>query len=393
MKPCDIAIIGAGPYGLSIAAHLRARGMNFRIFGNPMHTWRAQMPKGMRLKSEGFASSLDDPGSTLTLAAYCKEKGLPYADTGIPVPLETFAAYGLEFQKRFVPNLEEKLVVLLRRTGGGYEIRLENEEVVAARKVIVAAGLNYYEYVPPILSSLPKTAISHSARYGAIDHLKGREIAMVGAGASAMDLAALLHQAGARVQVIARQPVIHFFAPPRPTGPTLIERLRPMTGLGRGWKLSFCVNAPLIFRKMPEHLRIKAVRRILGPQSSWYIKQEVVGKMPLHTGHSITSATVQNGRVRLDLAAAGASRTIEVDHVIAATGYRVDLRRLVFLDPDDLAKIRSTEHTPVLSANFESSLAGLYFVGTSAVNTFGPLMRFAFGARFTARRLAKHLAR
>ena len=125
MKPSDVAIIGAGPYGLSIAAHLRARNVDFRIFGSPMHTWRAHMPKGMRLKSEGFASSLYDPDSAFTLEAYCKEKGLPYADTALPVPLETFTAYGLEFQKRFVPDLEDKLVVSLRRTGDGYQVALK----------------------------------------------------------------------------------------------------------------------------------------------------------------------------------------------------------------------------------------------------------------------------
>src|ERR1700739_4804318 len=118
MNSSDVVIIGAGPYGLSIAAHLRARNVHFRIFGSPMRTWIEQMPKGMRLKSDGFASSLFEPDSKFTLEAYCREKGLPYADLGLPVPLETFVAYGLEFQKRFVPQLEQKSVVSLRRDGG-----------------------------------------------------------------------------------------------------------------------------------------------------------------------------------------------------------------------------------------------------------------------------------
>ncbi len=145
---------------------------------------------------------------------------------------------------------------------------------------------------------------------------------------------------------------------------------------------------------MPEQFRLDKVRRILGPAPGWFVKQEVVGKVPLHLGHSITDAKVQNGGVRLELGdVAGTRRTIEAEHVIAATGYRVDLRRLPFMDSNDLAQIRSVENTPVLSSNFESSLPGLYFVGTSAANTFGPLLRFACGAKFTARRLAKHLAK
>ena len=397
MKPSNVAIIGAGPYGLSIAAHLRARGVDFRIFGSPMHAWQAHMPKGMHLKSDGFASCLYDPDSKFTLAAYCKEMGLPYADVGLPVPLDTFVAYGLEFQKRFVPGMEDKRVVSLRRAAEGYQIRLEDGEAVAARKVIVAVGLNYYNYVPPILSSLPKTHASHSAEYGTVDHFKGREVVVVGAGASALDLAALLHQAGARVQVVARKPVIRFQDPPtpHPHPQSLIERLRnPQTEIGRGWRMFLCAHAPLVFRLMPAQFRLDKVRRILGPAPGWFVKQEVVGKVPLHLGFSITDAKAQNGEVRLQIAdGTGADRTIEAEHVIAATGYRVDLRRLSFLDGNDLAQIRTVENTPVLSSNFESSLSGLYFVGTSAANTFGPLLRFACGAGFTARRLARHLAK
>src|SRR5580704_12695153 len=99
MSKCRVAIIGAGPYGLSIAAHLKACGVDFRIFGSPMHTWTTQMPEGMRLKSEGFASSLYAPDSAFTLRDYCREQCIPYADLGLPVPLETFVAYGLRFQK------------------------------------------------------------------------------------------------------------------------------------------------------------------------------------------------------------------------------------------------------------------------------------------------------
>jgi thioredoxin reductase len=291
--------------------------------------------------------------------------------------------------------MEDKRVVSLRRSAEGYQIHLEDGEAVAARKVIVAVGLNYYNYVPPILSSLPKTHASHSAEYGTVDHFKGREVVVVGAGASALDLAALLHQVGARVQVVARTPVIRLWDPPAPMPTTLIQWLRnPMTDLGRGWRLFWCANAPLVFRLMPEQFRLDKVRRILGPAPGWFVKQEVVGKVPLHLGFSITDAKALNGDVRLQIAdGTGAGRTIEAEHVIAATGYRVDLRRLSFLDGNDLAQIRTVENTPVLSANFESSLPGLYFVGTSAANTFGPLLRFACGAGFTARRLARHLAK
>ena len=395
MTNCDVAIIGAGPYGLSIAAHLKARGVDFRIFGNPMHTWMTQMPKGMRLKSEGFASSLYDPGSTFTLADYCKREHLPYADVGLPVPLSTFIAYGMEFQKKFVPELENKLVARLVRSGDGFQLELEDGEVVTARRVVVAVGISHFQYLPPELAALPKQFVTHSSGHSSVDGFRGREVVVVGAGASAVDLAALLHQGGAAVQLVARKPAIRFHDPPAPQPRPLLERIQnPMTGIGIGWKAAFCTYAPLIFRQLSEKKRLGAVKRILGPAPGWFVKQDVVGKVPFHLGVNITQANVQDGRVILELTDGnGARQTLSADHVIAATGYRVDLKRLAFLDTDILSSIRAVEYTPVLSSNFESSVPGLYFVGTSAANTFGPVLRFAYGAGFTAPRIAQHLAR
>jgi thioredoxin reductase len=394
MTSCQVAIIGAGPYGLSIAAHLRARDVAFRIFGDPMHTWLAHMPKGMRLKSEGFASSLYDPGSTFTLETYCREKGIPYAETGLPVPLEVFAAYGLEFQRRFVAELETKLVDSVQRVAEGFRIRLEDGSVISARKVVMAVGLTHYKYLPPGLSTLPEEFVTHSSRHTDLDRFKGREVIVVGAGASALDLAALLHQAGAAVRVVARKSVIKFHDPPKREKPSWLDQLRnPITGIGPGWKLFLCTHAPLLFRQMPLQFRLEKVRLILGPAPCWFTKEQVAGKVAFNTGVSIVGARVRKGQVNLDIADnEGGQQTLAADHVIAATGYKVDLRRLDFIDSDLQSRIQAVDNTPVLSSNFESSVPGLYFVGASAANTFGPLLRFAFGAGFTARRLSRHLA-
>jgi len=391
----DIAIIGAGPYGLSIAAHLKARRVDFRIFGSPMHTWRTQMPKDMLLKSEGFASTLYDPDSSLTLSRYCQERGTPYADLGLPVRRDTFASYGLEFQKRLVPELEEKLVTSMHRSSSGFDIRLEDGEQVAARKVVTAVGISHFQYMPPVLSGLPEEFVTHSSRHTSFDRFKGRDVTVIGAGASALDVAGLLHQAGAGVQLVARKPAVNFHNPPGPMPRPLIERLRyPMTGLGPGWRSLFCTRAPLVFHAMPQRFRLEVVRRHLGPAAGWFVKDMVVNHVAFHLGFEITAANLQNGRVHLQLASRdGAHRTLVTDHVIAGTGYQVDLRRLAFLNSGLLAGIRSVYQTPVLSRNFESSLPGLYFVGTTSANSFGPLARFAYGAGFTARRLSKHLAR
>jgi thioredoxin reductase len=388
----DVAIVGAGPYGLSIAAFLAARGIPFRIFGNPMSAWANQMPKGMRLKSEGFASSLADPKSQFTLAHYCRQEGLPYQDTEHPVPLETFIAYGLAFQKKFAPNIENKMVVSVRQSPVGFELRLDDGESMSARKVIMAVGIAQFAHVPEILSAIPTDLVSHSSSHSDLQGFRGRRIAVVGAGASALDLAALLHQVGTSVQVIVRRSGIRFHNPPEPR--SLQDRIfNPMTGIGMGMDFYFYVNAPHIFRWLPEKLRLDRVRKTLGPAPGWFIRDEVVGKVPLHLNTDITSASVENGRVSLQLTNGERSWTLGFDHVIAATGYRVDLQRLSILSHELRRKIRVTDKSPLLSANFESSIPGLYFVGVVAANTFGPVMRFAYGTRFTARRLSRHLAK
>jgi len=245
------------------------------------------------------------------------------------------------------------------------------------------------------LEGLPQEFVTHSSKHTVLDRFKGREVAVIGGGASALDLAALLYEAGSQVQVVARKPVIRFHDPPDKVEFSLLDRLRtPVTGIGPGWKLFWCAHAPLLFRQMPQSFRLTKVRQILGPAPCWFTKQAVVGKVPLNTGLNVTEAKLQNGRVSLLLTdGKSAQKTLVTDHVIAATGYVVDLRRLTFIDSGLRSGIQAVEHTPVLSSNFESSVTGLYFVGASAANTFGPLLRFAFGAGFTARRLSGHLAK
>jgi cation diffusion facilitator CzcD-associated flavoprotein CzcO len=392
----DVAIIGAGPYGLSIGAHLKARGIGFRIFGKAMHAWLAHMPKGMHLKSEGFASGLYDPDSAFTLAKYCEREGVPYADIGVPTPLEVFSSYGLEFQHRCVPELENKSVVSLVRSAPGFRICLGDGEAVDVRKTVIATGLNGFEQVPPILSALGEQWVTHSARYGNLDHFKGKDMIVIGAGSSALELAALLHEVGACVQLVARAPVINFHNPPEPMPrPWLREVRRPITGLGPGsWRAAFFTAAPQMFRQMPLWFRRKLVQDHIRPAPAWFVKDRVVGKVPFHLGARILQAEIQDSRVRLQLAdRSGKEQTLAADHIIAATGFTVELDRLQILEAELRTEIRCVEQSPVLSANFESSVPGLYFVGPIAAISFGPLMRFAFGAQYAAARLSKHLAK
>jgi cation diffusion facilitator CzcD-associated flavoprotein CzcO len=392
----EIAIIGAGPYGLSVAAHLKRKGIPFRIFGRPMDSWLRHMPKGMLLKSDGFASTVSDPEESFTLKHFCAERGIEYADLGTPVKLETFAAFGLAFKDRFLPELEDKLVTSLEKSSNGFQLQLDSGEVVVARRVVLAVGITHFAFTPPDLAQLPPEFVSHSFAHHDLERFRGRSVVVLGGGSSAIDMAALLAENGANVQLVARAPQLKFHERQAPDKrQPFWEKIRhPKSGLGPGLKSRFCSNWPLAVHFLPQDARLKLVKTHLGPAGGWFAKKMIEGRVPLVLGYSVESAQVKDDKVRLALRGRdGSAREISTDHVIVATGYRVNLERLNFLSDDIRANVKTVENAPALSSSFESSLPGLYFVGVSAANSFGPLMRFAYGATFAARRVTQDVAK
>jgi thioredoxin reductase len=391
----NTVIIGAGPYGLSIAAHLRSRGIDFRIFGRPMDSWRAHMPKGMLLKSDGFASNISDPDDRFTLGKFCAEQGIEYSDTGIPVRLDTFTRYGLAFRERMVPELEDKQVVSVERSSQGYLLRLDSGERFSTRNVVLAVGITHFDYVPENLAHLPAEFLSHSSRHHDVEQFRGREVVVIGGGSSALDWAALLQEAGVDVQLVARQAALKFHGKLTGKERSLWERIqRPQTGLGPGWRSSFYANAPAAFHRLPESLRLEIVRKTLGPSGGWFVKDRVMNHVPQSLGHTVQRAAVRDNKVHLQVRGQdGAERQIRADHVIAATGYKVNLDRLTFVSSEIRSRLTTLGGTPALSSTCESSVPGLYFVGIAAANSFGPVMRFAFGADFAARTVTRALTK
>lgn len=389
----EVVIIGAGPYGLSTAAHLAASGVSFRIFGRPMGFWQEHMPKGMLLKSDGYASNLSDPAHSFRLQDFCAEKGLPYADEGIPVSLERFVAYGLAFQQRLVPEVEQRTVASVERTQTGFLVRLDDGELVPTARVVVAVGVGPFAYLPPVFRDLPATVLTHSSAHRELAGFKGRRVCVVGGGASAIDTAALLHEAGASVQLVGRQIAFHTRLPLH--GRTIWQRIRePHSGIGGGWRQAIMATAPLAFRELPERLRIRIITKQHLPSGGWAMRDRVIGKFPILEGYTPKRAWVQPGGVCMTLAQRdGTAREIVADHVIAATGYNHDPARLTFLGPAMRAKLRVAAQSPILSPNFESSIPGMYFIGPIAKYTLGPLLRFVYGADFAARQTSRHIAR
>jgi len=387
----DVAVVGAGPYGLSIGAHLRAAGLNFRIFGRTMSSWQNHMPAGTTLKSLGFASNLYHPTANYTLETFCAERGLPYENASGSIPLERFVEYGHEFQRRFVPELEPTEVSYLEQTRDGFLLRTADGEELLARRVILAVGITHFDHMPPVLTTLPETLLTHSSQHNDVRGFGHRRVAVVGGGASATDLAGLLQEQGCEVHLVARRAAITFHAPTASKRSLFARITKPRSGLGDGWRGRLCAEYPLAFHMLPANMRLSAVRQVNGPAAVWHTKEKIVGKVTMHLSTRINAVTAQGNSVELDLGSDAGEKKLCVDHVIAATGYKVELNRLRFVHPALLERVTTIDSAPVLNRNFETSVPGLHMVGLASANSFGPLCRFAYGARFTSKRLARHL--
>ena len=393
-----VTVVGAGPYGLAAAAHLRGCGVPFRVFGEPMESWRERMPAGMYLKSTPSASSISDPWGAGALARFRAAEGREAGGDLHPVPLEEFVRYGQWFQQRLVPTVERTRVRRIEAGGGVFRIALADGEVFASRSVVLASGLGPFGYVPPELAELVAAgSATHSADHADLAGFAGQRVAVVGAGQSALESAALLLEAGAEPVVVARTAELAFAAPPtgeRPRSRPLLRRLaKPATTLGPGWSMLAYSRAAGAYRHLPVPVRDHLLRTVLGPSGGWWLRERVIGRVDLLTGHRIVSATPSGPGARLELADPdGAVRVLEADHVLAATGYRVDVDRIELLAPELRAEVRRTGRAPALSASFESSVPGLYFTGLAAAATFGPLLRFVCGTGFASRRIGAAVA-
>ncbi|MER7842053.1 FAD-dependent oxidoreductase [Streptomyces sp. NPDC096040] len=397
-----VVVIGAGPYGLSVAAHLRAAGAPVRVFGDVMGSWRHAMATGMFLKSTPAATDLSAPEPGGRLADFRREHGEPELTELTPIPCDVFVRYGQWFQKRYVGEVEPARVTAVERpaSGAGFVVRADDGQEMAASAVVVATGLNGLAHVPDELRHLapegpgPRAPVSHTSHHTDLSAYAGRRVAVIGGGQSALESAALLHEAGAEAQVLVRERQVLWGMPPDLARPWTQRLAKPASPLGTGWILAGVCAAPGGVRWFPATARLLLFRRALGPSGGWWLRERVVGVVPVHTSRRVTGAVLSGPAVRLDVAGPGGEReSLTVDHVLAATGYRLDLDALPFLSPTVRRAVACVpgSRAPALRGTFESSVPGLYFTGSLAAPMFGPMMRFVAGTEFAAVRIARHI--
>lgn len=392
MRPIETAIIGAGPYGLSIAAHLKAKGLSYEIFGRPMESWRQHMPIDMMLRSEAHASNLWDPEHRYTFESFCRERGIPYQASGPPVSRSRFLDYAQWFQRRAVPDVQDVQLLRLSLEDRGLRLDFANSDTVQARSVVVATGHRPFRKLPSVLASLPSELNSHSVDHGDLARFQGKDVIVIGAGQSSLEIAALLHEQGTNVRILVRENELSW-NPASLSERSMFQRLCcPEAGLGYGWRYVALSELPQVFFALPRSLRVWLVTRSLGPSGAWWLKDRVCGKIPVLKAHKLERASEFNSKVRLLVRAGARMVEMDADHVIAATGFKPDVTRLSFLDPVLMSNIKAFQGVPTLSRTFESSVQGLFFVGLLTAPTFGPVMRFMFGAKHVAPVLARRFA-
>jgi FAD-dependent urate hydroxylase len=387
----EVLIIGAGPYGLSISTHLRGLGVDHLIVGRPMDTWRAHMPEGMYLKSEPYGSDMSCPQSGYDLAGYGRSRGIRNIERGTPLPLERFVDYADWYTEQLVPGIKDLTVTEIKAVSGGFQVAFADADAITVRQVVIATGVLPHAFIPSELSSLPSDLVSHTADYRTFDQFRGRRVVVLGSGQSALETAALLHEAGAESQVVARCD----FAPqwhPKPLPLNLARRIRlPVVRLCEGWK---CVvwNSPAAFRRLPQDLRIEKAVTVLGPRGAWWLKDRIEGRVEVLKSHDVRAAEASGSGVKLLLKGPKRS-SVEADHVIAGTGFRIDVARLTFLPQALQTRIATLNGFPVISRGGESTVPGLYFAGAPAAVGLGPSMRFIAGTHNAAGPLARSVAR
>jgi len=388
MTTCDVAIVGAGPYGLSAAAHLRAaNGLDVRVFGEPMSFWERHMPKGMLLRSPLAGSHLSDPSRSLTLQAYQKTSGNQIT---APLPLYRFTDYGRWFQSQAVPDLDSRKVDRVEKNGAGFRLTLEDGETWKARRVIIAAGIMPFAWQPPEFKHLPFTLASHACAHCELSRFAGKKVAVIGAGQSALESAALLREMGAEVEVFVRAPFVrwlwrqkwfHTFKP-------VARLLYAPPDVGQAG-LSHIVARPNLFRRLPRPVQDRWGKRAIRAAGAAWLNPRCA-PIRIKTSTSVISASPRGERLSLRL-----SDNTErfVDHMLLATGYRVDISRYPFLTGQILESIRRINGYPQLDSGFQTSMPGLHFLGAPAAWSFGPLMRFVAGAEFASRAVTREILR
>jgi predicted ATP-grasp superfamily ATP-dependent carboligase len=392
--PAERAIvIGAGPNGLAVSAHLQGFGVPVRCFGDPLRSWSERMPAGMLLRSRRRSSSISAPDAGLRVEDFERTEGRTLRPVNLS--LKEFLDYGEWFQRHAVPEVERREVSLVESDGDGFAVQLADGERLKASTVIVATGIASFIHRPIPFSSLSRDVCSHAYDHADLGAFAGQRLEVIGSGQSALECAALLHESDADVEVLSRAARIkwlgdgseeHLPVPDRAGRFPMLEP--PPTDIG-GVRTGWLIATPDVFRRLPRRRQSEMAHEAIGPAGSGWLRPRL-REVPIRTAVRVLDATESDGKVVLSLSD-GSRRS--VDHVLLGTGYQVDIRRSRLLSPELVSRIElAGSGYPVLTKGLEASVPGLHFMGAAASYSFGPINRFVVGTWYSAPAVARRVA-
>lgn len=386
----EVAVIGAGPYGLATAAHLKAARVATKVFGEPMAFWQQNMPVGMRLRSPWIASHIAHPNGEYSLDDYARSHGSAPREQ---MPVGAFVRYGQWFQANAVPDVDRRKVSRVERgPHGGFRLLLEDGQDVSARRVVIAMGLAHQEFKPGVFAQCPRELVSHTCEHVQFERFRGKRVAVIGRGQSACETAVLLGEAGAEVELISRGDVL-WLGSERPNGKTrndlawIIRKIVMTRGAVGPFPLNWLAESPSLVHLLPTALRAEFSARCLRAKASGWLRSGF-GAVRVRSGATLRGARPAGEKIALEFDDGSST----FDHAVLGTGYKIDVARLGIVEPALINEIATANGSPRLRFGMESSVPGLHFVGASAVHSFGPLLRFVWGAGFAASSLTRMVA-
>jgi cation diffusion facilitator CzcD-associated flavoprotein CzcO len=373
-----LLIIGAGPFGLSLAAQVAHDQIDHLVLGTPMGFWESNMPEGMYLRSE--CDWHLDPLDEDTIEAYLMSQQLTPSDV-LPLSLPFYLGYARWFQARKQIAPLDCRVQRLDKRDGQFVASLDDEQQISAQNVVLALGFEYFRHVPDdLLEILPHGRYSHTCDTVDLASFRGKRVLIVGGRQSAFEWAALLLEQGARAVHLSHRHASPAYAIADWTW------VNPL--------VSAMVDNPGWFRGLPVAEQDGVIQRMWGEGrlkvEPWLEERLASDAVTISPRTRLSSCTeLPSGELYIQL---DDGQSFTVDHIILATGYKVRLERIPLLEQGNLLpQIETRNGFPALDTHFQTSVPGLSITSMAASQDFGPFFGFTGAVRTSARLIAAGL--